>query len=273
MSPAMSCGSTTRRVVSANEHPQPAPAQPRRSRLKVLGIAAAAVAVLVVGVAAALMFTGETYDAAQPSPGVRTTADTEPPFPVGTGPTIGPVDDALAGLKPANIAFNTPSELHLDGQEAVQLLVSREQAIEELQKQIEAAGKTEGHQITVSDVMIATLTGLDFDIERTSDARQPVASTGVTMWGWSVEPTEPGTRSLHLTLSALINVDGKEETYTVETFDRTWTVVVPWPDRVTGFAGENWQWLWTAILLPLAALVWRRLRMRQRGGERPVAHG
>jgi len=121
--------------------------------------------------------------------------------------------------------------------------------------------------------MVANLTGLDFDIERTSDARQPVATTGVTMWAWSIEPTDPGTRSLHLTLSALIDVDGNEETYTVKTFDRTWTVVVPWPDRVTGFAGENWQWLWTAILLPLVAFVWRRLRMRQRGGEHPVAHG
>ena len=157
-------------------------------------------------------------------------------------------------------------------EDADRLAGEREQAIKDLQAQIEAAGKTEGHQIKVSDVMIATLTGLDFDIERTSDARQPVASTGVTMWGWSVEPTEPGTRSLHLTISALIKVDGKEETYTVETFDRSWTVVVPWPDRVTGFAGENWQWLWTAILLPLVAFVWRRLRMRQRG-ERPVAHG
>ena len=152
--------------------------------------------------------------------------------------------------------------------------MSREQTIEELQEQIDdAVGDKEGTTIKVSDVMVASLTGLDFDIERTSDARQPVASTGVTMWGWSVEPTEPGTRSLHLTLSALIDVDGKEETYTVKTFDRTWTVVVPWPDRVTGFAGENWQWLWTAILLPLAAIVWRRLRTRQRGDERPVAHG
>lgn len=273
MSPAMSCGSTTRRVVSANEHPQPTPAEPRRSRLKLVGIAAAAVAVLVVGLAAALMFTGETYDAAEPTAAPRTTADTAPPYPGETGPTVGPVGAAFAALKPANVAFNTPTELHVDEQEAVRLLVSREQTIEELQKEIEAAGKTEGHQIKVSDVMIATLTGLDFDIERTSDARQPVSSSGVTMWGWSVEPTEPGTRSLHLTISALIDIDGKEETLTVETFDRTWTVVVPWPDRVTGFAGENWQWLWTAIVLPLAALVWRRLRTRRRGGEHPVAHG
>jgi hypothetical protein len=269
----MSCGRTTRRVVSANEHPQPNPAEPRRSRLKVVSIAAVAVAVLVVGLAAAAMLTGETHDAAERTTTARTTADTEPPYPVGTGPTVGAIDDALAALEPANIAFNTPSELRLDGQKAVQLLVSREQTIEDLQEQIEAAGATEGHEIKVSDVMIASLTGLDFDIQRTSDARQPVASTGVTMWGWSIEPTEPGTRSLHLTLSALIHVDGKEETYTVKTFDRTWTVVVPWPDRVTGFAGENWQWLWTAILLPLVAFVWRRLRTRQRGGERPVAHG
>lgn len=261
--------------MSANEHPQPVPAEPRRSRLTVAGIVGIAVVVLVVGIAAAVTLTSGTSDSAAPRPNVRPTTGTTAPPTVGTTPgvTPGEIDKALAALEPANIAFNTPTELHLDEPEAVRLLVSREQTIEELQAQIDAAGDKESANITVSDVMVANLTGLDFDIERTSDARQPVASTGVTMWGWSVEPTESGTRSLHLTLTALLDVDGKEETYTVKTFDRTWTVVVPWPDRVTGFAGENWQWLWTAIFLPLAAIVWRRLRIRQRGGERPVAHG
>ncbi len=255
--------------MSANEHPQPAPAEPRRSRVRIVAIVAAAVAIVVAGLVAALMLTGETY-----KPGAEPTTQARPRYPGGTLPGVdgGDVDEALAALEPANIAFNTPTELHLDEQEVVRLLVSREETIDELQKQIDdAVGDKEGVTIRVSDVMVASLTGLDFDIERTSDARQPVASTGVTMWGWSVEPTESGTRSLHLTLTALLDVDGKEETYTVKTFDRTWTVVVPWPDRVTGFAGENWQWLWTAIFLPLAAIVWRRLR--QRGDERPVAHG
>jgi len=256
--------------VSANEHPQPVPAEPRRSRLKLVGIAGVAVAIVVAGLVAAVMLTGPTYepDAAEP------TTQARPPYPVGTLPGVdgSEVDEALAGLEPANIAFNTPTELRLDEQEAVRLLVSRDETIEELQEQIDdAVGEIEGATIKVSDVMIASLTGLDFDIERTSDARQPVLSTGATMWSWSVEPTESGTRSLHLTLTALLDVNGKEETFTVKTFDRTWTVVVPWPDRVTGFAGENWQWLWTAIFLPLAAIVWRRLR--QRGDERPVAHG
>ena len=260
--------------MSANEHPQPGPSEPRRSRLKVAVVLAAAVAVALVGLTAAIALTSEPSQDAGPLPSVTPTTDTEP-HPVGTLPGItgNDIDEMLGFLEPANIAFNTPTELHLDEEEAVRLLVSREQVIDELKEQIEEAARKEGHQIRVSDVMVATLTGLDFDIVRTSDARQPVASTGVTMWGWSVEPTEPGTRSLHLTISALIDVNGTEETLTVKTFDRTWTVVVPWPDRVTGFAGENWQWLWTAIFLPLAAIVWRRLRIRQRGGERPVAHG
>ena len=262
--------------MSANEHPQPVPAEPRRSRLKLVGTAGVAVAIVVAGLVAAVMLTGPTSDSTGAPPDVEPTTGTGPPFPVGTLPGVdgSDVDQALAGLEPANIAFNTPTELRLDEQEAVRLLVSRDETIEELQEQIDdAVGEIEGATIKVSDVMIASLTGLDFDIERTSDARQPVLSTGATMWGWSVEPTESGTRSLHLTLTALLDVNGKEETFTVKTFDRTWTVVVPWPDRVTGFAGENWQWLWTAIFLPLAAIVWRRLRMRQRGDERPVAHG
>jgi hypothetical protein len=271
MSPAMAAAAPRGRVVSANEHPQPVPSEPRRSRLKIVGSAGVAVAIVIAGLVAAVMLTGPTS-----KPSAEPTTQARPPYPVGTLPGVdgGDIDEAVAALEPANIAFNTPTELRLEEQEVVRLLVSRDETIEELQEQIDdAVGDVEGATIKVSDVMIASLTGLDFDIERTSDARQPVLSTGVTMWGWSVEPTESGTQSLHLTLTALLDVDGKEETFTVKTFDRTWTVVVPWPDRVTGFAGENWQWLWTAIFLPLAAVVWRRLRTRQRGGEHPVAHG
>jgi hypothetical protein len=263
--------------MSAKEHPQPVPAQPSRSRLRIVAIAGVVIAMVIAGVASAVLLadTGSDPSAAPPDVG-PTTGTGSGSFPIGTLPGVNgdAMRDALDALKPASIAFNTPSELRLDEQEAVRLLVSRDKTIEELQAQIDdAIGDKEGATIKVSDVMIASLTGLDFDIERTSDARQPVLSRGETMWGWSVEPTEPGTQSLHLTLTALLDVNGKEETYTVKTFDRTWTVVVPWPDRVTGFAGENWQWLWTAIFFPLAAIVWRRLRTRQRGGERPVAHG
>ena len=261
--------------MSASEHPEPEPPVERRgggrSRMwfAAVGIAAAAVAVVGLGTALSLLDDDDAAGdgaAPPPAPTTRPPSDSPPLF------RVSSVDRALKSLTPANIAFNTPTELHLGEQTQVELAVSRRQAIEQLKKLIEAAGKKEGATIKVSDVMVATLSGLRFDIQRISDARQPVAETGVTEWSWTVEPTAAGTRSLHLTLTALIDVDGTEETFTVKTYDRMWTVAVPWPDRVTGFAGSNWQWLWTAILLPVVGLVWRRLRTRHRP-EHPVAHG
>jgi hypothetical protein len=57
-----------------------------------------------------------------------------------------------------------------------------------------------------------------------------------------------------------VNVGGTESTYTVQTFERVLEIDVAWSDRVSGFLSGNWQWLWTAILLPVGAWLLQRRR-------------
>jgi hypothetical protein len=49
--------------------------------------------------------------------------------------------------------------------------------------------------------------------------------------------------------------------HTVRTFDRTLRVHVTFADRVSSFLGGNWQWMWTALLVPAAAYL---MRLRRR---------
>ena len=47
------------------------------------------------------------------------------------------------------------------------------------------------------------------------------AQTNVTEWKWIIEPTKEGTQSLHLTLSALLDVQGRQMPRVIRTFERT----------------------------------------------------
>lgn len=238
---------------------------------RIVGLAIVAVA----GLAVAGLVYGLRSDpeAGPPAPGTTPTATTptattSPPI-VGGTPTTGngdgssAIDEALDELELANVAFNAPQTMRLDEAVVIQLLLSGGETIEQLQEQLTAVGEQEGEQIRASDTMEAHLTGVGFSIENVTPAVQLVSTSGRTEWKWDVEPTKAGKRRLHLTLSALIDLGGKERTYTVKTFERTLEVDVTLRERLQTFVEGNWQWLWTALFVPLVALLLQRRRQRR----------
>ena len=168
------------------------------------------------------------------------------------------IDQIIASLPRANAAFNAPTALALGESAVVQLRLSAQKSIRELKEEITALGEKEGANIKVSDRMEARLTGLGFEIEAVTPETQGVSGQDVTEWKWEIEPTERGTQRLHLTLTALIEVDGEASPRTVRTFERMLVVDVALSTRVSEFVGDNWQWLWTAILIPVAGWLVRR---------------
>ena len=146
----------------------------------------------------------------------------------------------------------------------IQLLLSPAQSIPQLKKKITAIGEKEGTTIRVAALMEARLTGLHFDIEANTAERQPVSNDAPTEWTWDVEPTKTGNQELHLTLTAILTVGGRDQPRTIRTFDKVLTVHVTWYDRVSGFVSDNWKWLWTAILVPAGVWAARRYQSRRR---------
>jgi hypothetical protein len=83
--------------------------------------------------------------------------------------------------------------------------------------------------------------------------KQLVSNENVTQWKWQVESTRQGEHQLHLTLSAILDVNGKSGTYVIRTFDRNIKVKVTLGSRIRSFVFENWQWLWTTVLVPICS--------------------
>jgi hypothetical protein len=84
-----------------------------------------------------------------------------------------------------------------------------------------------------------------------------VHDTDDTVWRWTVTPTRTGDLPLRAVLTAPVILDGKETPYDVRTFEARVSVFVTPTTRVRDFLTSNWQWLWTAVLVPVF-LWWRK---------------
>jgi hypothetical protein len=223
-------------------------------------VAAAVVALLAAAAAGALLAFGSGSSRS------TATTPTQPSPPVGP-PSLGrEIDDALGGLRFGNLAFNAPTALRPHQAAEIHLVVSRGQSIAELKQRVAEVGVKRGARVALSNDMVAHLSGLGFAIDRITPEQQLVTAVGPTNWLWQIQPTETGTLHLHLTLSAVVLVRGSSQLHSIRTFDQTLTIHVGWGERLTTFLGDNWQWLWTAVLVPIAAFLVRRRRREQPSG-------
>lgn len=167
----------------------------------------------------------------------------------------------------ASIAFNTPQKINLKETSQIQLLLSLQRPMDKLREEIAAAGEREGARIRVSNRMEARLSGPNFRINAITPEEQAVGSIGTVEWKWEINPTATGRHSLHLTLTALFNVDGAASRRAIRTFDKTIDVEVTAGQWASDFFENNWQWLWAAILLPIAGWTWKRWKRNASGGD------
>jgi beta-lactam-binding protein with PASTA domain len=195
-----------------------------------------------------------------PSPARPPSSAPEAP-PVSAPPTAS-IDELLARLGRANIAFNAPKQLQLHEIAVIQLLLSVREPIEALQRDLQGPGERIGAEVRISTEMEAHLSGTGFKVEPITPERQAISEKERTEWSWQVEPTRTGVMHLQLTLSANLDVAGRSVPRTIRTFEQRIDVEVTWRERTLAFIGGNWQWLWTAILIPLFAWGYRRLRRR-----------
>ena len=178
----------------------------------------------------------------------------------------GEVDKLLDQMDLANVAFNVPQSMNLYDTATVELALSLDTPIEELQREIDASDDPEIATIKVSNRMEARLSGAHFSITAITPEQQAIAKTEVTKWQWEIKPVGDGPWILHLTISALLNVEGSSTPKAIITFDREIEVDVTLSQRATTFLENNWQWLFATVLIPLG--IWW---LKYRKGAKPRA--
>ena len=124
--------------------------------------------------------------------------------------------------------------------------------------------------------MKARLTGDPYFIVKpiNDDEEQLVTTRGFTEWSYTVVPLERGKWPLHLIVSAVIETPwGTEKTKDYPVIDEMVTVRVTVFGVAELFFFDNWQWLWTTVLVPVAGWLWARRKKRKPSDKpAPVVH-
>ena len=167
------------------------------------------------------------------------------------------VDQLLNNMEFGVIAFNAPTHINIDGSSQVQLILSLADTVEQLKQAITEEGEKVGANIRVSDRMEASLSGYMFQITAITPEVQAVSKRQNTEWKWEVHPKAEGRHKLHLTLTALLDIDDRNTALVIKTFDKVIEVQVTTTQKFSLFFKKNWQWLWAAILVPLAGWLWK----------------
>jgi hypothetical protein len=177
------------------------------------------------------------------------------------------VDSVLSALEKASIAFSAPSTINVNDNAIIELLLSAQSSTRELIHVIEAQGDVDTATVRIANRMEARLTGGGFRITAITPEEQAVTLSEPTGWKWEVSPTETGHHKLHLTLTALLSVDDQTSRRAIRTFDTDIDVEVTLVQRTSMFVNENWQWLFTVLVIPVAGWLWKS-RNRKQGRKR-----
>ncbi|VEN73495.1 conserved hypothetical protein [Candidatus Desulfarcum epimagneticum] len=175
---------------------------------------------------------------------------------------IAEIDRILENMQIAQIAFNTPERMNIESVELIHLALDMKKSIKTLKDMVEGAGKRVGASIRVSSRMQARLSGRNFKITAITPETQAISGRESTDWKWEIQPEKEGRHSLHLTLAAMITVEGQSASRTIRTFDRVIEIQVTAGQKIQAFLKQNWQWLWAAVLVPLVTFLWRRRKKK-----------
>ncbi|MEO6803148.1 MAG: hypothetical protein ABI197_07890 [Granulicella sp.] len=173
------------------------------------------------------------------------------------------LDDALAHLKPGNLAYTTPPNMKMaDTAHIVARIGTDEVSAAALAAGMATDAGTQVTTVATSTTpkMKMTLTSGDFTITALSSEEQMVAGSVPTTWAWDIQPKHSGTLRLHL--AATIELNGMAKDFT--TVDREIAVKVDPADMVGDFVRGNWQWL-IATLTALIGGAWKFFSARKRG--------
>jgi hypothetical protein len=181
-------------------------------------------------------------------------------------PLADQMQRVMDALPEGEIAFHHPQVMQLRRQEGVQIRISQDLK-QDIARGLSSLGVTDRDQLRISASMKVRLSGdPNFDVRPLSDEEQLVAKDGYTEWSFIVTPLKSGKWPLHLVVTAVVRSPGGTEKYKdYPVKDEVIEVRVSTFGAVGFFVEDNWQWLWTAILIPLAVWGWKiRAKARKR---------
>jgi hypothetical protein len=112
--------------------------------------------------------------------------------------------------------------------------------------------------VRLTSRMMASLSGLGFEITPKDGQMQAVSATDTTTWAWQVKARDSGLQTLTFTLSGMLNIEGTEVARNFFQYQQKIEVDIEFNFR--DFLMQNWQWLATTLAIPFIGALWAFFR-------------
>ena len=174
--------------------------------------------------------------------------------------------EAMNQLPEGRMLFNPPQAMSLGEKVRVELRVLRvEEGVPEpvveatLKPGLRGPGTPLVEPLKVGTSMKAKLSGDGFDVVPLNEEEQIVAGDRFTQWAWDVTAIESGQKELNLTVTVKVIVEEVgEKGRDLPVMTRTVQVRINPVYSIKEFLSAYWQFLATALVLPIVAWAWRR---------------
>jgi len=170
----------------------------------------------------------------------------------------------FSALSPGTVAFDVPQRMRVADTATVTLRIAPKGEERDVLQNLPAT--TTGPIEHVTPEMDVHLDGGDaFEIKDLMAAKQAVAGGGYAEWRWHVTPKESGRQQLVATVSAHLLLPGRQEvTRSVLTLERDVDVSFNFID----FINNHLEWLWGALIVPLAGWFFALFQRRRKRDNR-----
>jgi len=168
------------------------------------------------------------------------------------------IDRRFRELNPGEMLINAPHEMRVGMAERFVLRIASVGQNKGITADLPAGAQNATSEVHVTPTMRAKLSGNGFVIEKTSPEEQIIGGGTFTEWLWQVTPTDSGDHELVANVQVVL--DGRPKAFPA----KFWLVhVKPNVIRSTKlFIKSNWQWLLTAMIIPLAGFLWRQRKKK-----------
>lgn len=186
-------------------------------------------------------------------------------------PTINEATDQIVNqLFPASTGIVAPTEASID--ETFPLTLIIDPTVDEtiLLRQLESenpdqsiiAGTTK-----ISSLAWPVLIAPDFIVDPATAAEQAVTKDSATTWTWQLKPKTGGKFTVIVELYAIVYIGDQQTKKKYKTLKQPITITVP-PEpfyiKIWNWIDSKWEWLWGAVVFPIAGLIYAKLRRKKR---------
>ncbi|WP_417914657.1 FlgO family outer membrane protein [Candidatus Electronema sp. JM] len=162
-----------------------------------------------------------------------------------------------------SISVDFPEKIESKSSALVRVSIDAKKEIEEYKKYVREKLKDLDEKVIVTNKLSASLSGLDFDVSRTTPEVQFSLKDDVIEWKWEVKPKLSGVHELHLTISIILNVGKEVLPQIIYTSDKKIIAKEDTLQNILTFIKDNYQWLWATILVPVVGLFLRKRNPRR----------